>query len=124
MALVDGKFSRQNRLLEPDNFRRVFDAGIRSSDRQFLVFARANGLAYARLGLAISKKKTKRAVDRNRLKRLVRESFRQHGQILAGLDLVVLNQRGELMSKNNPYYSSLAKHWLRLAEVCAVSQSC
>lgn len=86
-----------------------------------MVLARANGLQYARLGLAITKKKTKRAVDRNRLKRLVRESFRSHQHLLTGMDLVVLNQRGKLLATNSQYYSSLSRHWQKLAKRCARS---
>jgi len=56
----------------------------------------------ARLGLAVAKKCAKRAVDRNRLKRLARESFRQHKQSLAGFDIVLL------------VLKSLEKHWSRI----------
>ncbi len=47
----------------------------------------------ARLGLAISKKADKRAVVRNRIKRVVREQFRLAGPGLAALNLVVLAKR-------------------------------
>ena len=121
LAVVEGKFSRRSRLLKPDEYRRVFDAGKRSRDQYFMVFARVNGLEYARLGLAITKKKTKRAVDRNRLKRQVRESFRSYQHLLAGLDLVVLNQKGELLAENSQYRTSLSQHWQRLVKKCAQS---
>ena len=85
----------------------------------FLVFACPNGLALARLGLAISKKKTKKAVDRNLLKRLVRESFRTHQSMLTGLDLVVLNRSLETDLENKRFLSSLSSHWQRLANRCA-----
>ncbi|MEO8747836.1 MAG: ribonuclease P protein component [Rhodanobacter sp.] len=49
-----------------------------------------NELGYARLGLAISKQVSKRAVERNRLKRLVRESFRGVRHDLPPVDLVVM----------------------------------
>jgi ribonuclease P protein component len=82
------------------------------------VLARINGLEHARLGLAVSKKKLKRAVDRNRLKRVIRESFRSHQTMLTGLDLVVVN-RGADMSDNNGYYlASLSLHWQRLTKRC------
>jgi len=116
LTINEGKFSHHLRLLKPDDYRRVFNAALGSKDRFFMVFVRANGLQYGRLGLAISKKKTKRAVDRNRLKRLVRESFRTHQQLLAGLDLVVLNQRGAMLDDNSQYLSSLSRHWLRLVK--------
>lgn len=55
----------------------------------------------ARLGLVVAKKHLKRAVDRNRFKRLVRESFRAHQQQLEGLDVVVLARSGALRSIHN-----------------------
>ena len=86
-----------------------------------MVLARTNGLPFARLGLAITKKKTKRAVDRNRLKRLIRESFRMHQHLLAGLDLVVMNQRRGAMASNSQYFASLSRHWHKLIERCVQS---
>ena len=73
-------------------FGRVFKEAKRSGDKWFTVLSRGNGQENARLGLAISKKQCKKAVARNRLKRVVRESFRQHKAGLKGLDIVVMNK--------------------------------
>ncbi|RLJ19106.1 ribonuclease P protein component [bacterium endosymbiont of Escarpia laminata] len=121
LTAVLGSFPRRLRLLKPDEYRRVFSRAERSTDNLFLVLARENGLEFARLGLAISKKNTRRAVDRNRLKRLVRESFRLNQDLLAGLDIVVLNRRGKLLMDNHRYTASLLRHWKRLVERCAIS---
>ena len=45
------------------------------------VFVLISGLEYHRLGITASRKMSRRAVDRNRTKRLLREAFRQssHG---------------------------------------------
>jgi ribonuclease P protein component len=51
---------------------------------------RDNGLDHARLGLAISKRVSKRAVERNRIKRLLRESFRRVRHQLPPVDLMVM----------------------------------
>ena len=51
---------------------------------------RDNGLGHARLGLAISKRVSKRAVERNRIKRLLRESFRRVRHQLPPVDLMVM----------------------------------
>jgi len=105
-------------LLKPDDYRRVFSDSQRSVEQNFLVLARPNGLENARLGLAISKKSLKRAVDRNRLKRLIRESFRLHQVILKGLDLVVVNRGADMSKANGHYLDSLSLHWRRLAKKC------
>ena len=52
-----------------------------------------NGLPHARLGLVVGRKTNKRAVARNYIKRLVRETFRLNAIDLAGLDVVVRSRR-------------------------------
>jgi ribonuclease P protein component len=64
------------RLREPAEFKRVFAKPERSTDNYFTVLAIVNELKHPRLGLAIAKKHIKRAVDRNKIKRSIRESFR------------------------------------------------
>ena len=78
MTVRQARFPKRARLLKPAEFSRVFKKAHRSSDRQLTILAAPNDLDYPRLGLAISKKHAKRAVDRNRIKRIVRESFRQN----------------------------------------------
>ncbi|MCU7795843.1 MAG: ribonuclease P protein component [Candidatus Thiodiazotropha sp. (ex Semelilucina semeliformis)] len=112
-------FPRCLRLLKPDEYRRVFSDGLRSVDKFFLVLAAPSGLEDARLGLAVSKKNSRRAVDRNRIKRVIRESFRQHRLELVGLDLVVVSRQGISQADNRRCFDSLSKHWQRVAEKCA-----
>jgi len=59
----------------------------------FQVYAMPNSLAHPRLGLIVAGKVVRRAVGRNRVKRLLREVFRARQQDLAGLDLVVRLRR-------------------------------
>lgn len=82
-------FGRARRL----RLKREFDQVLRSPElrlrrRTLWAAARPNGAASARLGLIVGKRVLKRAVDRNRAKRLIRESFRQHVDMPA-VDVVV-----------------------------------
>jgi len=90
--MSDKQFSRSLRLLTAADYSRVFKKNQRFSDRYWTVLVHQNKDADPKLGLAIAKKRAKRAVDRNRLKRVVRESFRHHSRQLDGLELVVMNR--------------------------------
>ena len=76
------------RLVRGSDFRKAFRQGIRLDGPLFLMVAAANGRAYCRLGLAASRK-VGGAVERNRAKRLLRESFRRQ-KTAAGFDLVLI----------------------------------
>ena len=115
------RFARQQRLLKPSEFKHVFARPQRQSDHIMTLLARENKLNHARLGLAISKKQLRRAVDRNRIKRLIRESFRSHQDQLVGLDIVVMVRSGIAALSNSSIFETLDKHWQRLAEKCEKS---
>jgi ribonuclease P protein component len=78
-----------HRLLRKDQFDHVV-RGDNVADKYFKVFYVGNGVENARLGIIASKRSFPRAVDRNCVKRMVRESFRQHCIKKQKLDLVVL----------------------------------
>ncbi len=63
-------------LRKSQEFRAVYENGKRLDGRFVTVFVRSNQLACHRLGITASRKVSLRAVDRNRLKRLIRETFR------------------------------------------------
>ncbi len=96
------KFRPQHRLKSPKEFQAVFDQNeFRVGSPSVLVLAKPNELEYARLGLVMRKKFVRFAHDRNRIKRIIRESFRHSQYRFAGLDCVVLTRpgAGELSSK-------------------------
>jgi ribonuclease P protein component len=107
------RFARDNRLLDLRAFRRVFKNAKRSRDTMFTVLCRPNQDRGARLGMAISKKNCRLAVERNRLKRIVRESFRRHKADLDGLDVVVMCRGAAAGAENRELFDSLAAHWQR-----------
>ncbi|MGI9235370.1 MAG: ribonuclease P protein component [Woeseiaceae bacterium] len=107
------RFGRENRLLDAAAFGRVFAKATRSRDKLFTVLCRDNGKSVARLGLAISKKHCRRAPGRNRIKRVIRESFREHQVLLTHLDIVVINQPAAATANNSELFASLETHWRR-----------
>ena len=96
--------------MQAPDFKRVFARPQRSVDACFTVLAIEAGQQMARLGLAVSKKQARRAVDRNRLKRLIRECFRHRRHELAGIDIVVLIRAGALGVQNKRLADSLDRH--------------
>ncbi|MBD3669603.1 MAG: ribonuclease P protein component [Gammaproteobacteria bacterium] len=116
---LTGDFARHKRLLKPGEFKRVFQDAVRSGDSMLTVFAKPNSMEHARLGLAISKKHLKLAVDRNRVKRQIRESFRQNQTQLQGLDIVVMARAGIKSEPNLAIRQSLERHWQRILRRCA-----
>ncbi len=118
------RFPRTARLTSSPSFQALFNAAqARSSDGSFTVLARGNDLKRARLGLAITKKKTARASARNQLKRIARESFRHHQLQLRGLDLVVIGQVGANGKSSAALFESLRRHWNKINDQCKASSS-
>ncbi|HHJ38084.1 MAG: hypothetical protein AXA67_02610 [Methylothermaceae bacteria B42] len=107
-------FPKSRRLLRAAEYDYVFSQAQASSDAYFTILMRPNDKDYARLGLALSKKKIKHAVARNRLKRLIRESFRLHQYQLPAVDIVAMAKPAAAKADNKELWESLAKHWQRL----------
>ncbi|MCG8325450.1 MAG: ribonuclease P protein component [Thiotrichales bacterium] len=106
-----GRFTRQHRLSQPDEFAQAFQSRYRSSDSLFLVLAKRNKEEFARLGLAISKKNVATAIRRNRLKRQVREYFRHNTGVFNGWDIVVVARRACSQADWPRIKKSLNRHW-------------
>lgn len=79
------------------------------------MLARPNDLNEARLGLIVAKKNVRLAVKRNRIKRVVRESFRLNQQNLETLDIIFLARRG--LDKLEPavQHKVLLDSWRKLS---------
>jgi ribonuclease P protein component len=112
---ADTRFPRSARLLKPEEFKQVFKQSRRTADAFFTILFRPNGLPQARLGMAIAKKNLKLAVDRNLVKRTVRESFRYHQEDLSGFDLVVMCRKGLPLDDRQLLRDSLERHWQKIA---------
>jgi len=88
--MSSAELPRDARLRRPGEFAALRTSSGRAGARCFHLRYRENGLGRARLGLAISKRVSRRAVERNRIKRLLRESFRRVRHQLPAVDLMVM----------------------------------
>ncbi len=114
------RFRASMRLRHSRQFDEVFRCSKRSTDQWVSVLARGNGSELARLGLAISKKCARKAVERNRIKRTIRESFRHNIGRLRGLDLVIIGRKKPKNDELGLLSSSLDKHWQVVSKRCEI----
>ena len=114
----NASFPPTARLRHQFEFDTVFNKPKKSIDRYWVVLATPHSMdataGHARLGLVISKKRIRLAVQRNRIKRLIRESFRHHQYALNPLDIIVLARDKTAQFDNARLRASLEKHWQRL----------
>jgi ribonuclease P protein component len=116
-----GRFPREFRLTDKPEFDLVHREGLRVSDGLFTVIARPNDLGHARLGLAVGVRAAGNAVRRNRVKRLVRETFRVTQQELPSVDLVVNARPGAGQASTTALRASVLALWDRVRQRCARS---
>jgi ribonuclease P protein component len=126
IALSTGstRFPRRVRLTGPDDYQQVFKhCRHRLNNRWMTVLATPNQLPHPRLGLAISRKVARTAVARNRIKRVIRESYRHWQTSLGALDIVILGRIGVAAQSKKTLNESLEKLWIELNDKCAGSSS-
>jgi ribonuclease P protein component len=117
-------FCREKRLLTPRQFKAVFDSPSgKVPGKNVLLLARLNDLDHPRLGLVIGKKSVKLSVERNRLKRQIRESYRHSQEALSGWDIVIVARKGLGDLENTELAQQFGKLWKRLARSKAVPET-
>ncbi|MEZ5568426.1 MAG: ribonuclease P protein component [Halioglobus sp.] len=117
-------FCKARRLLKASDFKAVFDEPTaRASHRHLLLLARCNDLPQHRLGLVIAKKHVRLAVNRNRIKRIAREFFRQLPASTPALDVILLARAGVGDLDNSQLSSILLQQWQRLCQTASNAHS-
>lgn len=117
----ENHFSRELRLLTPTHFTYVFDNAIPAVSPSFTILARTNSQPSPRLGITLAKKRIRKAHDRNRLKRLIRESFRHKQHDLPNVDIIVIGKSGADKLSNQEIFATMDKLWKKLAKRCNAS---
>ena len=113
---MDFSFPWSLRLLKKPHYDYVFQSA-RKFGKHFSTFlCRKNNLHHPRLGLIVSKKTAKQATERNRFKRLCRESFRLMQHDLPNVDIVVLSRGKIAEADNQRLLSEFQDVWQRLSK--------
>ncbi len=110
-------FNKTRRLLKKSDYDHVFTQAKKLVTPEFIVLYRDNAVGHARLGLALSKKMIAKAHDRNRVKRMLRETFRTHERLPA-VDIIVLARHGVGQVQNSIIIAKLGKAWNKLTPSC------
>ena len=115
-------FPAQRRLRRKWDFEQLYARGRRFGNTHFGVTLRPSD-AGPRLGMAVASKAAGGSVGRNRLRRLIRESFRLHQHELPPVDLVVSIRAGAATAATAELRSSLEGLWDKVRAACAFSPS-
>jgi len=116
------RHDRTRRVRRRSEFNVLMKSGCRSRDGLFSIYVGVSDALHARLGVTVSKRVSPKAVARNRIKRQIRESFRHHQDLLAGLSLVVTAHAPADQRSNVQLRASLKQHWTRVTQACKKSR--
>lgn len=109
------EYPRHLRILDGEGFQSVFDkVSLKVPDQTILLLACPNGLEHPRIGFVISKKNVRRAVKRNRIRRIIRESFRLNQHRLPPVDIIILARKGLDGLEPEELHQLMKKCWSRL----------
>ena len=122
MADVAGEsFPVRLRLTRASDFQQVFKNNFRRSDNCLTILVGKKPGSEPRLGFAIARKQVPRAVRRNALKRLFRESFRKNRYRLPPRDMVIMVRTEILSLRPAEIRNRLERHWNGIIEQCEKS---
>jgi ribonuclease P protein component len=108
----------QRRLRRKPDFEAVYARGRRMGNGFFGVTARLNDEGRPRLGLAVASKMAGGSVERNRIRRVVRESFRLHQHELPAVDIVVSARARARGAGNRELRANIEELWRKVREQC------
>lgn len=107
-------FRRENKVTSPRQYSFLFARAKKFNLQSFSFYSYENKLAITRMGVVVAKRNQKKAVCRNRTKRIVRESFRCNQHRLLGLDIIIVARRGVDSMLAEELRLELGRAWDRL----------
>ncbi|MDH5217493.1 MAG: ribonuclease P protein component, partial [Gammaproteobacteria bacterium] len=107
-------FPRSARLLNGADFQKVFKKSKKIHTRSFTIYVHATSGMSPRIGLAVSKKVLPKAVDRNRTKRVVRDSFRRNRWRFSSCDVIFVARKEHRGFTNVQLFEDLDGVWNKL----------
>ncbi len=112
-------FPGSRRIRRKTDFQAAYAAGWRIGNGFFGITARRNEQGEPRLGLAVAVRIAGNGVERNRLRRIIRESFRLHQHELPGVDLIVSARERARGAGGAELRTALLGLWKKVTEQCA-----
>ena len=112
-------FPGNRRMRRPAEFKRVYASGRRIGNEFFTANLLANDVTWARLGMSIAARNVRRSVDRNRVRRLIRESFRMHQLQLPSVDIIIGARPAVVQADRAVLRESLDRIWIKVSASCA-----
>jgi ribonuclease P protein component len=101
------------KLTNKSEFNKVFEKPRRVSENLLIILYIDNDSGRARLGMAISKKIIAKATQRNKIKRIIRESFRLTVN-LPSVDLIILPTKAVASASNHEVRNTLLRLWNKI----------
>lgn len=101
-------FQKKDRILKSTDYREISLRGKKIENQDFIIYRKKNTLKNSRLGITVSKK-VGTAVERNRVKRIIREFFRTNRNFFSeeDVDLNVIAKKSASSRKNKILFESL-----------------
>jgi len=115
--VINYKLPRQQRIKKPDEFKLVYQSKQWGSSQHFsfnVLGLDSDSNAQSRLGITVSKKVSKLAVLRNRIKRQIREYYRHHSESLILTDLVISAKPSCAKASDQERQISLDQLWQKI----------
>ena len=109
--MAEYRFTKECRLLNSSDYGGVFGKAEYKVSCRFILMLAIKHRNQSRLGLVVSKKNISKAVERNRVKRVIRESFRKNKSQIPNLDVVVILRKGIDVLPNVVISSKLNSLW-------------